>query len=733
MDFVYLFRVLRKRKWIIIGSAALAALIAWYFTRNEPKIYRSSTRISTGYGVPDNISINENENFNLFNAEIKFNNAINTWTSPSVISLLSYELILHDLKSNKPFRRLKADQLQSPVYKSINKAQAIKVFEEKLATMSVLTSYKPEEKKLLEFLNLYGYGYKNLIQNLSIYWVQRTDYVQVDGVTENPELSAFLCNSAFQQFIRYYGRIRSAGNQETVDTLASLVEKKRQELEEKNRMLRGEKPTDISTEGTMSTFELISELEKSITVEKNIQVDYYSSLRKINQRLSALGGSANTGGAVNNEELVLARQAMNEAYSEYLKSGDPAKLTRYNQLRSEYNTKYASTRSTTGSTPGTENRSELLQKKNDLEVDIEASNSKIRSIEQKIAALKSNASSTLSKGANVETLMEEVKLAEREYLEAKQKYNNAYEMSSASVNNFRQLQLAQPAIEPEPSKRKLIIGMAGTVTLISAILIIMLLVYLDSSIKTPAVFGKVVSLKLISMVNFMNLKNKNLKEILASNNSKESRLEKQRSNIFRESIRKLRYEIEWTGKKIFLFTSTQKGQGKTTLIQALSYSMSLSNKKILVIDTNFCNNDLTVQMDADPVLEKLSSEDIGGTLVERVKKLAKDIGVGNNVFVIGSEGGDYTPSEILPRDNFLHHLHALTSEFDYIFLEGPPLNNFSDSKELTQYVDGVVAVFSATHIVKQIDKESISFFKELNGKFCGSVLNKVNLENVNAT
>jgi hypothetical protein len=46
-------------------------------------------------------------------------------------------------------------------------------------------------------------------------------------------------------------------------------------------------------------------------------------------------------------------------------------------------------------------------------------------------------------------------------------------------------------------------------------------------------------------------------------------------------------------------------------------------------------------------------------------------------------------------------------------------------------VEGVVAVFAATDIIKQIDKESAKFFKDLNGKFCGSVLNMIDLENVN--
>lgn len=728
MDFVYLFRVLRKRKWIIIGSALLAAFVAWFLSRDEPKAYRSSTRISTGYGVPDEIRVND-ENFSMFDAEVKFNNAINIWTSPAVISLLSYQLILHDLKDPvHAFRKLTTPQKESPLYKSVNQEQAIKVFEDKLESMSVLTSYKPDEKKLLEFLNFYGYSYKKLSQNLNIYWVQRTDYIQVDGVSENPDLSAFICNNVFEQFIRYYRGIRSSKSQESVDTLRSIMEKKKQELDDKNTLLRGEDPTDATAKNT-STFETIGDLQKSLTTEKNNQTDLYYSLRKINQRITSAGGNSNSTSTNNNEELILARNAMNAAYSEYLKTGDKNMLNKYNTLKAEYTQKYGDSKTTVSGTTS-DNIKDLLQKKNELEIDIDASNAKIKLIEQKISALSNAASVTASKGANVETLMEEVKVAEREYFDAKTKYNNALDISSSATNNFRQLQIAQPAIEPEPSKRKLLVGMAGTVTFFSVALIIALLAYLDSSIKTPAIFSKVVNLKLISMVNFMNLKHENLKEIVTSDLSEKDKDEKQRSNVFRESIRKLRYEIERTRKKIFLFTSTQKGQGKTTLIQALSYSFSQSNKKILIIDTNFCNNDLTVQLQAEPVLEKITSIETT-SLAEKIKTIAKKIG-GGNIYVIGSEGGDYTPSEILPRENFLNHLHSLTKEFDYIFLEGPPLNNFSDSKELIQYVDGVVAIFSATHIIKQIDKESIKFFKDdLNGKFCGSVLNMVNLENVN--
>src|SRR5204862_8230225 len=119
-------------------------LIAWFLTRNEPKFYRSTTRISTVFAVPDEIRVNEN--FAAYDAEVKFNNTTSTLTSLPVISLLSYELIIHDLTDPKPFKVLTAEEMKSPVYKGLNKEQAITVFKDRLESMNLLTSFNPDEK-----------------------------------------------------------------------------------------------------------------------------------------------------------------------------------------------------------------------------------------------------------------------------------------------------------------------------------------------------------------------------------------------------------------------------------------------------------------------------------------------------------------------------------------------------------------------------------------------------------
>jgi Mrp family chromosome partitioning ATPase/uncharacterized protein involved in exopolysaccharide biosynthesis len=732
MDFIYLFRVLLKRKWIILGSAVLAAAIAYYFTRNEPLNYRSTAEISTGFTVSEENLINPA--FNVYEAETKFNNVIVTFTSPTVTSLLSYMLILHDMDSKRPFRQLTPEQKQSPIYKQVNLAEARKIFQEKLDNMTVLTSYNQDEKKLLEFLRLHGYDYKTITQSLNVFRRDRTDYIRIDYMSHNPELSAFVVNNIFPQFLRYYRGVRSDKSQEAIDTLKKIMDSKKQELDIKNALLRDKGYSIGAEDASLSTRTLISDFENKLQDEKARVTDLEFDLRRVNQKLASLSSAPSTRPGSQNEEILMARKAATAAYRAYLDNpSDKTLLARYNQLNSEYQKMLSNSSNdneTVSARPG-ESRSDLLDKKAELEMDIQAGRTNIATYQGRINQLNGSVSALASQGATAEALLKERELANKEYLDAKEKWSNAIDYNSSSVNNFRQVVLGQPAIEPEPSKRKMIVGMAGAAAMVTSMLVIILLAYMDSSIKTPIIFSKTVGLKLISMINFANLKNRNLADIVSNKDNGENATEKNRNNIFRESLRKLRYEIERSGKKVFLFTSTKKGQGKTTLIQALSYSMSLSKKRILIIDTNFCNNDLTVQLNADPILEKIVPyKSDKEALMEQVKGFSKDIGVGT-VYAIGSEGGDYTPSEILPRENILQHLHKLTGDFDYIFLEGPPLNDFSDSKELAQYVDGVIAVFSANHIIKQIDKQSISFFKELNGKFTGSILNMVDLKNVN--
>jgi succinoglycan biosynthesis transport protein ExoP len=727
MDFSYLFRILMKRKWIIISATLIAAAVAYFLTLNQPNNFRSTAQVATGYTTYDPVRLNENADN--FQQETKFNNAIVTFKSPAVVNLLSYHLILHDLKQS-PFTVL-TDEERKNAFQIITKDEAIKAFQNKLDSMQMLSPSINEDKKLLNLLYIYGYDYGTLRDNLDVSRYQRSDFLNISYVSKDPSLSAFVVNTAYDQFIRYYGTNRGKTISQSVDTLKKIMDKKKQILDEKNRILQqaGLGSSEFSSNSNLS---IISNLENQLTAEKSKLATLQSDLRKVNQRLANLNTPPAENNSVINDEIIQLRNARNAAYADYLRTNDQADYKKYTTLNDKYEQKVLSLRTVKENTDDPiADKVELQAKKTDLEIDIQSSSSFVNSLEGKVNSLKAAVNSSGSNSAAIESLKQDADLASKEYIEAQYKYNTASDLGGLSVVNFRLAVPGQPSLSPEPSKRMLIIGLAAFAAFFTTIAIIIFFTYIDSSVRTPLIFSKNVNLRLISLINFMNLRNKTIKDVIANTYTSTDSEDTNRNNTFRESLRKLRYEIETSGKKVFLFTSTKKGQGKTTIIQALAYSMSLSKKRVLIIDTNFCNPDLTVQLDAEPVLEKIIPQNFDDkNLVEEIKKHSKDLGIGS-IYAIGSAGGDYTPSEILPRENLLHHLQTLTSYFDYIFLEGPPLNDFSDSKELVQYVEGVIAIFSAQDVIKQIDRQSITFFKELNGKFSGSILNMVDMKNVN--
>ncbi|RYE52948.1 MAG: hypothetical protein EOP48_15395, partial [Sphingobacteriales bacterium] len=249
-------------------------------------------------------------------------------------------------------------------------------------------------------------------------------------------------------------------------------------------------------------------------------------------------------------------------------------------------------------------------------------------------------------------------------------------------------------------------------------LVFVIIGFVDQSIKTPSQFYRQTGLPLLGIINHINMKAVPLRDRVTDLHTGDH----QRSNSFRELLRKLRFEIENSGKRILLFTSTEPQQGKTTLTQALAYSLSLGKKKVLLIDTNFCNNDLTIQSQARPTLEDFV---VNGAVDDtELDKLISPTGV-PNVDAIGCKGGDYTPSEILPQQHLLKYLPDLLRRYDYIFMEAAPLNGFTDTKELEVFAEGVIAIFSASAEIRQTDKDSIKYLSGLKKKFLGAVLNKV--------
>lgn len=719
MDLIYLFKVLARNKWLIIGITAVGIAAGLFFTRNTEKHYKSEALIATGFTVKNKVNYFE-EKFNVFDASVKFTNLIEMMKSKSVVSLLSYHLMLHDLKNDEPFRNPYRKEDEEPVrLNEAEKEKAIKIFRDKLNNIELLSSYSKEEKKLLKLLEFYEYDYESLKKGLSVKRVNVSDFVSVEFISENPQLSAYAVNTLSKEFLRYNKFLSTSRTGESVEFLSNLVEETKKELDEKTEELKEYKSSHNVLDYETESEAKISKLNEYQKKREKVQDEVRSlriSLNNVNKRLEKL--EQNNSSALNkNEKIVALREQINDLNQKYIDGGrrDKKLLRKINRLRKELQQELASAG---GGSSDEEDIRELHQRKQQLELDLSIAESDLTSLNNQINQIQGNLSGFATHESKLKALEREVKVASDEYVRALDKYNAAKKASMASDNSIKVVLHGQPAGEAQPSKRYMIVGLSGASSFALTIIALIFITYLDVSIKTPTNFIKSTGLSLIGSVIHLDHKMVKNAFMVTSNSSGEKK------DHFDEFLRKLRYEITKTGNRLFLMTSTKQGEGKSFLTVNLARSLSLTHKKILMIDTNFAHNTLTKHFNAKPALEK--------AVKNEEKDLEKIITAtdNENVDIIGCKGGSYSPNEILENLKFTNLLESLKAKYDYIFFEGASLNDYSDSQELENYVEKIIPVFSARSAVNESDKSSIQYLSKLDNKMMGTILNNVEEENL---
>jgi polysaccharide biosynthesis transport protein len=725
MDLSYFLKVLFRRKWYILGITFLAVVAALIFLMFKKNLYESVAQYSTGFTAEKVKLVDGSATIDVYSADIKFNNVIETFKSPKVIGMLSYHLLLHDLeKPENPYRKLTNEQKQSREYKIINTDTAKRILKDKLINVELLSSVDSTEKNLLEYLKIYRYDYYSIKKFLVISRVERTDYLNIVFRSENPELSAAVVNTLGEKFIRYYSNLTDQRTEESAENIKALMDRQQRKVDSISGLLVNEKivqgtidPVSRST----SAMETVKELETNLATEKGILYTHQQKLDgyKTRRDLLSKGSTANN----NNDEILRLRNRRTDLMAENTRKGgnDPDLQRQIKDLTEEIATK--SSNSTNGGRVQ-DDINDLDSKISEEEGAVRASDLTIKDYNSKISQYLKMTNVNPAGNVKMDVIQSTLTIENKALEDIKSKYNQAVGLIRDNpAVNIKQTLIGQPAVEPEPNKKMMTMGLSGISMFFLSSLLFLFLAIFDSSIKAPSQFNKLVGLKLLSTTNDVHLKNTSAGDIILENGvTKKKRDEK----LFKQNLRKLRFELDTTGKKVFLFTSTKKGEGKSTLIEALACSMLLSKKKVLIIDTNFSNNYLTQRFNARPLLDDVQALN-NNFSAESVRSIISKTDF-ENLDVIGCIGGSYTPSEIFPSDNLLAHLSEL-KEYDYIFLEGAAMNNYADTKELIQYTDGVISVFSAESSIKELDLESIEFLQQLNGKLQGAVLNKVQAEN----
>ncbi|HTE30782.1 MAG TPA: AAA family ATPase, partial [Chryseolinea sp.] len=690
-----------------------------------------------------------------FDVNTNFNNIIESMNSVQVLTLVSYRLIQHDLEAEQTFRDFDSKKGEGPLEdEEILKSKAM--FQDRLEKIKTLNLFDPNDQLLYRILKGYGYDHETLAKSINIHRLAASDYIAIDGASEDPFLSALMVNALCQEFIRYNKTLKTDRSSESLDFLENIVVDKKKILDEKTKALNDYKlDNNVFNHDSenKSKYALITDYELKREREASELNGYKLSLNSVDNSIQQ---KKSTLGKLNQDEIQVVNQRIVDLKRQIsdLQNADPvANKARIARLREDLQIENSRVEAVNDNKTSQEDLKQLEKQHEDLKLKVEIAQADLANIDLSLKRLRSEVSNNSSKQFNTSDFEREVNLASTEYISAQDKYNTAKNKSMIIGSSIRQILEGQPSYEPEQTDEPLWLGMIGAGSFFGTLIIIFLVNVIDPNIRISSRLEKSTGLKNIGSVNILKSKDFNMREIF------NDRTANKEYEVFSHFLRKLRYEIQSSEGKVFLITSTQIKSGKTFLIISLSYALSLVSKKVLIIDTNFRHNSLTkallprgrgenkkllrkallfeeeedellleegkdgsVVQDEDDAVARMQKSRARASIISKTRFIGVDI--------IGNVGGRDSPSEIMAGRDFKEMINNLSQQYDYVLMEGPALNDYSDSKELIEFSDRVIPVFRADAALSNMDKESLKYLKSINGRLMGTVLNNVNMKNL---
>lgn len=744
MDFSYLLNILLRRKWLILGVMAAAALATFFFIGQKPERFKSSVVMATGIVNYKGIKSDNSDAFvQQYQVDNAFSNLLEFAQSRAAIKLVIIEMLQHDLGAIRPETALKP-------FKTANLSLAKFTEEERKELVNELkkidldslevVSFSPQFDFLLDKVaRAYGYDNDAILRSLSVQRKAQTDYLTISVTTENPALSQELANVYSQRFLTYYFNLLVRDKRQNVESYTKLSAEKKavvdsisdlkfEYLRQKGLPVLGRQSEELVSQITKLEFERqradarkksaaesVNRIKKyegdresrdarevqSRMIEKNNTAEQMERLRDLTRRNAESGGK--------NEDLATE---LSDARGEL-------EETMRNSARSQGKPR---------NEEGKKTKEDLYKDRVSSDLDrIEAEESYKRTSNE-IYSLKNKLGGMVVSDEIFSKLQAEQDVAQLEFDKVNEEFLKAKLTLENAENPLSIVQNAALPEWPEPDRRTLIslfaAIVAGTVTMIA----LFLLAYLDQTIQSPDLFSKYTKgLPLLAAIPSVPVKGFDLEKIFSD--AKPDAL----YTSFRESLRKMRGQLIASGAGNVLIVSPKEKEGKTFILLSLAHSLAFNNKKVLVLDTNFkapLPETFSDQATPNQVILNQAIAQHGLGHVFQAKSQSAPAKDAHRVDVLGNTGVSKSPAELLDSTAFRAFLADLRQHYDYVLMEAAALNQYSDAQELATFAEKIIAVFNANSVLKNPDQASIQWIRSLSNQFSGAVLTEVEPRNL---
>jgi capsular exopolysaccharide synthesis family protein len=322
---------------------------------------------------------------------------------------------------------------------------------------------------------------------------------------------------------------------------------------------------------------------------------------------------------------------------------------------------------------------------------------------------------------------------EREYLELKRTHDNNQRVYEAllkrlkdtgvtgmlQVSNVRVLDRARPGSSPVRPNVGQALLLAIMIGLVGGIALAFGAEYVDTSITTQEQIEEKLGITFLGIIpSIAKNADGTAQDLVVHTNPKSPAA---------ECLRALRTNLLFMSPdkplRTILVTSSSPQEGKTTTAAALAEVMADSENRVLLVDADMRRPRLHRVFNV-PNAAGLSSLILGQGLLDDALKSTMVPGL--SVLPCGPVPPN--PAELLHTEAFGALLEQLEKRFDRIIIDSPPVAVVADAVVISTRVAGTLMVLKAGVTSRDVAKRAVRALADVNARIFGAVLNDLDLE-----
>ncbi|MEJ2729615.1 MAG: polysaccharide biosynthesis tyrosine autokinase [Deltaproteobacteria bacterium] len=388
----------------------------------------------------------------------------------------------------------------------------------------------------------------------------------------------------------------------------------------------------------------------------------------------------------------------------------------------------------------------IYEAKKELQSLLNALQNKEADYSERLAQLREENKRLPEKALQLVRLQREVDLQASLYSQLKEKYQETLIQES---NKVEEVSIVKPAVPPDkpsnmPSKL-IIVGTGLVMGLIVGIVFAFMAEIFDTSMGRIEDVEEVLQVPVLGVIPFLE------GEVVNKSRSKHREPQRTRTrdlvthykpgSMGSEAFRALRTNLQFlrpeTKGKVFLITSAFVQEGKTVNAINLALIMAQAGNKVLLVDADL-RKPLVNKYYGLPISPGLTDHVLGNYHWKEVTNTISDIMLGDfgiddilitpgmdTLHILTAGTKPPNPSEILTSNRFREFLKEAAKNYDFIFIDAPPVMPVADASDIATLADGVILVYMTGKIGRGVLRRVKSNLENVDAKLTGVILNKI--------